>query len=117
MYQLQNWLTNKLKNKKTVFLILGAIFLLGISLRTYQHKNWLYFDDDQANDAIIVSKVVENHQDWPLLGPNMGNTTFRLGPIFYYFQIISAKIFGNNPNVLAYPDLFFSILTIPLFYY
>ncbi len=117
MHQLQNWLGDKLKNKKNVLLMLGTIVVLGSFLRIYKHHQWLYFDDDQANDAIVVSNVIENHQAWPLLGPNMGNTKFRLGPIFYYFQITSAKIFGNDPNVLAYPDLLFSILTIPLFYY
>jgi 4-amino-4-deoxy-L-arabinose transferase-like glycosyltransferase len=42
--------------------------------------------------------------------------SFHLGPIYYYFQIISAKIFGSSPDKLAYPDLFFAILSIPLFY-
>ncbi len=117
VYQLQNWLQKKLREKTTVALFLGLIIIAGVFLRTYQHKNWLYFDDDQANDAIVVSNVIEGHNTWPLLGPNMGNTKFHLGPIFYYFQITSAKVFGNNPNALAYPDLFFSLLAIPLFYY
>jgi 4-amino-4-deoxy-L-arabinose transferase-like glycosyltransferase len=42
---------------------------------------------------------------------------FHLGPVYYYFQIISAKIFGDQPDKLAYPDLLFSILSIPLLYF
>jgi len=52
----------------------------------------------------------------PLLGPKAGGTDFRLGPVFYYFQIASAKIFGSLPDKMAYPDLLFSILAIPLLY-
>ena len=94
-----------------------AIILVGTFLRTYQHKNWLYFDDDQANDATIVDNFIHGRIKLPELGPNMGNTQFCLGPMFYYFQIASAEFFGDYPDKLAYPDLFFSILTIPLLFY
>jgi len=116
--RLGNWLEIQLKNKKTFLLVFGAILLVGIFLRTYNHRQWLYFDDDQANDAIIVDNYIQGKTALPELGPNMGNTKFRLGPMFYYFQITSAKFFNSTyPDVLAYPDLLFSILTIPLFYY
>ncbi|HLM83899.1 MAG TPA: glycosyltransferase family 39 protein, partial [Candidatus Bathyarchaeia archaeon] len=36
---------------------------------------------------------------------------------FYYFQYISANLFGSvAPPVFAYPDLLFSILTVPLLF-
>lgn len=84
------------------------------------------FKSDQARDASIIFKVVEKKSPWPVQGPSLGddrkkvleqNDSFHVGPIHYYFQIISAKIFGDYPDKLAYPDLFFSILTIPLFYF
>jgi 4-amino-4-deoxy-L-arabinose transferase-like glycosyltransferase len=96
--------------------ILLAIILIGIFLRTYNFHDWLYFGEDQAHDATITGAAAEGEIAWPLLGADMGNTNFRLGPMYYYFQIMSAKIFGNTPDVLAYPDLLFSILAIPLFY-
>jgi len=37
--------------------------------------------------------------------------------MYYYFQIASGKLFGVAPNTMAYPDLFFNILAIPLLYY
>jgi hypothetical protein len=53
----------------------------------------------------------------PLLGPKAGGTYLRLGPIFYYFQYVSGLVFGmDSPEKAAYPDLFFSILTIPLLF-
>ena len=117
MSKLQTWLANKLKNKRNVIFLLAAIILVGTVLRAYNHHAWLYFDDDQANDAVVVSGALTGQTGWPELGPNMGNTQFRLGPMFYYFEIISARLFGNYPDKLAYPDLLFSILAIPLFYY
>lgn len=68
--------------------------------------------------------MITGKTPWPLLGPTVDGTDkgiavknlFHLGPIYYYFQIVSAKIFGDYPDKLAYPDLLFSILSIPLFY-
>jgi uncharacterized membrane protein len=65
----------------------------------------------------VVSSYIEGQSPLPLLGPKAGGTDFRVGPAFYYFQIASAKLFGDEPVVMAYPDLFFSILTIPLLYF
>ena len=103
-----------------LFLILAGTFL-----RTYRFHDWLLFGDDQIRDAYITNDVVTGKSPLPLAGPFMsfsGNgrhsekDSFHLGPIYYYFQIISAKFFGNYPDKLAYPDVFFSILLIPLFY-
>lgn len=97
--------------------ILFAIIAIGIFPRVYQFHDYLRFNADQGRDAILVSAVVENKTAWPLLGPKAGGTEFRLGPAFYYFEIISAKIFGNYPDIMAYPDLLTSILCIPLLFF
>jgi 4-amino-4-deoxy-L-arabinose transferase-like glycosyltransferase len=107
----------KIKNIPKFWWIFLAILVVGIFLRTWQHHDWLRFNADQGRDAQIVSGVVEGTAAWPLLGPKAGGTQFRLGPIFYYFQIGAAKIFGNAPNKMAYPDLLAGILTIPLFFF
>ncbi|NTW27252.1 MAG: phospholipid carrier-dependent glycosyltransferase, partial [Candidatus Moranbacteria bacterium] len=58
-----------------------------------------------------------------LLGPRAGATQvdsgfLRLGPAYYYFQYISGKIFNSTePQVFAYPDLFFSMGAIVLLYF
>src|SRR3989344_5909340 len=87
--------------------ILMAIILLGVFLRAYNFHDGLRFNADQARDATLASQVIDGGKAWPLLGPKAGGTNFRLGPIFYYFQIISGKVFGNLPDKFAYPDLFF----------
>lgn len=102
-----------------VLLSLVAIVAVGIFLRVHNFGDWLFFQGDQARDLSLVSRAVENGpQELPLLGPKAGGTYLRLGPIFYYFQYLSGKVFGlNEPWEAAYPDLLFSVLTIPLFYF
>lgn len=94
-----------------------AILAFGIFIRTYNFHDWLRMNADQARDASLVSSVVSGNSAWPELGPKAGGTNFRLGPAFYYFEIISAKIFGNYPDRMAYADLIFSILSIPLLFF
>ncbi len=107
-----------LKKKIQTQWILFVLIAVGIFLRTYHFQRLLVFASDQFRDLELVKSVVNGHNTWPLLGPDMtGGQGFRLGPIYYYFQIISAKIFGISSLSQAYPDLFFSILSIPLLYY
>lgn len=103
--------------KKYYILILAVIIILGIGLRIYEFSDLLIFKSDQARDALIVEQVNLNGlSSLPLTGPQIGGKDFRLGPIFYYFQIISGSIFGFSPESLAYPDLIFGILVIPLLF-
>jgi 4-amino-4-deoxy-L-arabinose transferase-like glycosyltransferase len=112
----KNDISGILKNK--YFWIMLAITLVGFFLRVYKHKELLFFEVDQARDWRIV-EIARQYGigELPLLGPGMNASSFRIGPIYHYIQYLSALIFGNTPWALAYPDLFFSILTIPLFYF
>jgi hypothetical protein len=105
-----------LTKKQKLFFLLGLIFLLGVFLRAYHFQEWLFFWSDQVRDADIAQEVVEGKTAWPLLGPVMHHTAFKLGAMYHYFQISAMKIFGTEPYVAAYPDLFFSILSIPLLF-
>ncbi|MEI6649830.1 MAG: glycosyltransferase family 39 protein [Candidatus Moraniibacteriota bacterium] len=106
------------KNERIIFLFaLILVVVTGVFLRTYHHHDWLRFQLDQARDATIISNAVRNGIDQlPLLGPQARGSGLKLGPIFYYFQYVAAKLFGDRPNVMAWPDLVFSILSLPLFY-
>lgn len=95
---------------------LALIISVGIFLRTYHFHDWLVFNPDQARDAAVVDNVLSGQTSWIILGPEAGNSHFQLGPWFYHMQVISAKIFGSAPDTMAYPDLLFSVLAIPLFY-
>jgi len=104
--------------KNWVYLVLTVIIVFAAGFRVWHFSDWLHFGMDQARDASLVKEAVQNGpSQLPLLGPRAGGTFVRLGPIFYYFQYISAKLSGStSPPVFAYPDLLFSILVIPLFF-
>jgi len=93
------------------------IIIVGIYLRTYHFHDWLYFYPDQARDVLVVKDFLGGKSPLPLMGFRAASTSFDLGAMYYYFQIASGKLFGVAPNTMAYPDLFFNILAIPLLYY
>ncbi|MEI8103434.1 MAG: glycosyltransferase family 39 protein [Candidatus Moraniibacteriota bacterium] len=129
MRQVENFFQNIRKlteQKRGRLFLLALILIVGVFLRSYNLHSWLDFGSDQVKDFTVVSSVVVDHTPWPLLGPDMSHSAahiagerkrFFVGPMFYYFEIISAKIFGSYPDAMAYPDLLFSILSLPLFYY
>jgi hypothetical protein len=95
-----------------------AVIVLAVVLRVWHFHDWLFFKMDQARDALLAQKALADGIGWlPLLGPKAGGTHVNVGPAFYYFQYLAAFLFQSaHPAVLAYPDLLFSILSIPLFY-
>lgn len=105
--------------KNWKYIILIAIVAFAFSIRAYHFSDWLHFEMDQARDAELVVKALdEGPGTLPLLGPRAAGTFLRLGPVFYYFQYLAAKIFHSaDPAVLAYPDFLFSILAVGLFYF
>lgn len=104
------------KNPKYIWILL-AIVLVGTFFRTYQFRDWLYFYPDQARDLVLARDVVDGQSSWPVLGAIAASSPFKLGPMYYYFQIIVGEIFGVRPDTMAYPDLFFGVLSIPLLFY
>jgi 4-amino-4-deoxy-L-arabinose transferase-like glycosyltransferase len=106
----------KIKAHWKFWLVFAATILFAIFLRTYDHSDLLRFGKDQARDAAIIRDIIAERQPLPLIGPRAYGTEFKMGPIFYYFQYASARIFGTEPDKMAYPDLLFSILTIPVLY-
>lgn len=101
------------------YIVLAIITVLAASIRLYYFSDWLLFSMDQARDAFLASDAFQQGPaQLPLLGPRAAGTYLRLGPVFYYFQYFSAMIFGSNePEIFAYPDVFFAILSVPLFYF
>lgn len=106
--------------KKNWHLIaLTIVMFVALGVRAWNIEDTLYFRMDQARDAKLIQAAFEGGLgELPLLGPRAAGSYLRLGPAFYYFQFLSAKMFNSvEPYALAFPDLLFSILTIPLFYY
>ena len=123
---MSNLLVEKLKkiSHNPIFWIFLCILAGAIFVRTYQFDTWLYFKMDQSRDAFLVSNSVRDGLgSLPLLGPRVGavhleHGLLRVGPIFYYFQYVAGILFhSTEAYVFAYPDLFFSILTIPLLFF
>ncbi len=112
-----------LSKKSTIMAVLFVIVVIGSCLRTYHFHDWLFFGSDQVTDAERVGAVVRGEAPWPLLGPDMSHSgaggreaRFHLGPMYYWFEIASGKLFGDYPDKYAYPDLLFSIFSIPLLF-
>ena len=99
-------------------IVFSLVILFAIFLRVYNFSDWLFFKMDQARDAFLIKQALELGPGWlPLLGPKAGGTDLNVGPAFYYFQYLAAVLFQSaHPAVLAFPDLLFGILSIPLFY-
>lgn len=104
------------KNKLYIALII-LVFIIGIFLRVYNFADWLHFELDQSRDAKIIDLAMEEGiGNLPLLGPKAAGTFLRLGPIFYYFNYLSALIFGDTPAGMAAIIAIFGILAMPIFY-
>jgi 4-amino-4-deoxy-L-arabinose transferase-like glycosyltransferase len=112
--KISDWLKKNWEYPALILLVAAAA-----AVRLYHFSDWLYFAMDQARDAMLVHDAFDKGiSQLPLLGPRAAGTFLRLGPAFYYFQYLAAKIFNStDPAVLAYPDLLFSILSIPLFFF
>ena len=107
---------NHLKKYGFIYLIV-LIFVAGAFLRAYHFSDWLHFELDQSRDAKVIDLAVDyGIGNLPLLGPKAAGSFLWLGPIFYYFEYLGAKIFGGTPAAMASFNLIFSILAIPLFY-
>ncbi len=107
---------SKIDWKLSLFILVIA---LGVFLRVWHFSDWLFFKLDQARDSFLVLQAYEKGIGYlPLLGARAGGTSLLLGPAYYYFQYLSLALTHNiHPAVFAFPDLFFSILAIPLFYF
>lgn len=110
-------LLKKLQERKWECILLFVIITLGIFLRTYNFHDWLRFSPDEARDATYINNALLGKARLPALGPQAGNTMFYLGPLYYQAEYATALIFGSAPDKLAYLDLFFSVLAIPLLFF
>lgn len=116
--------------KKWHIYVIAVIMIIAFFVRGYRFEDFLLFRFDQVRDISYVQAVQEEGLgELRLLGPNAGvrvalggeerneRDFFRLGPVYYYFQTLSAFIFREvSPRVMAYPDFIFSLLAIPLFF-
>ncbi len=109
--------------------ILVSITLVAFVIKSWDFKDQLIFELDQARDIRLIKNAYENGPgELPLLGPRAAGTFLRLGPAAYNIQYLSAVVVGKTSNIfedigrlepwtVALPDLVLLTLSIPLFYY
>ena len=106
-------------NMKNKLFIAALVVLTVVAawFRLYRHHDFLHFELDQARDTMVISDAVKNGiGELPLLGPRAAGTLLRLGPLFYYFLYLFARLFGEYPDKTALFDAVLSIATVPLLY-
>lgn len=107
----------KIKQNKLLIAGFLIVLIVAVFLRLFHYGDFLRFGKDQARDAFIVQEITNGNQPLPLLGPKAGGTDFKMGPLFYYAQYASAKLFGFSPVTIAIPDLFISLCTPLLLFF
>lgn len=106
-------------NKNPHFYILGLIFLLALIIRIwFTSGNNIYFQFDQARDAVISTSIIENH-DLKIQGPSASGTNDSVfHGVLYYYLIAPIYYFGGgSPQILAYALALFSSLSVIVTYY
>lgn len=108
----------KLSRKKIIVsVLLFLIILFAAGLRLYHFSDLLHYKLDQSRDNILVSEALKNGPaSLPLMGPRADGTQLRVGPIYYYFEYVSALIFGDTPQGHAYFVAILSIASVFIFY-
>src|SRR4030042_3582939 len=93
--------------KNWAYVILALIVVLATAIRIYHLQTWLHFQADQARDAMVVRRAIQNGiSSLPLLGPRAGGTLLRLGPAFFFFEIFSPKKTRSFQHLVTlYPGL------------
>jgi len=106
----------KLKDQKILFLGLAVVVFLAAFLRFYRLSEYMTFLGDEGRDAIIIKKMLVNH-DLPFIGPPTSVGNIYLGPLYYYMIAIPMAIFWLNPVAAAGVDATIGVLTVLLIYY
>lgn len=96
---------------------LVLILTFGAFLRLYHFSDWLHFELDQSRDArVIDDATLGGPGELTLLGMKASGSSLRLGPGFYYLEYVSALLFGDTPQGMAFFVPLLSIASIGLFY-
>jgi len=107
------------KERKTILLLLAAVFFAFLISYLSMKDNSIAFWFDQSRDAHLASKIIEDH-DLKILGPSASGTNDAVyhGVLYYYF-LAPLYYFGHgNPMVPAMVLSFLGCLgIIPLYYF
>ena len=114
----RQWHTRQVERQLGIALILLAI-AIGFVTRILAVFQYVTFDigpdPDQIRDAFVVMDFWKGN--FPTLGPSAygaGLGGFHVPPLYYYL-FFPFTVFGKTPAAQAFPNAFFSFLSIPLF--
>jgi 4-amino-4-deoxy-L-arabinose transferase-like glycosyltransferase len=102
-------------NKYIPYILLGLILLVASYYRLYQIRDHQVFLGDQGRDALVVKRMIVDH-NFTLLGPTASVGGFFLGPIYYYMMALPLAISNLDPVGPAVMVALFSIATTFLCY-
>lgn len=105
----------KLKDQKSLFVVLVLILILASFLRFYRLDEYMTFLGDEGRDAIIVKDII-TFKNFPLIGPPTSVGNIYLGPLYYYMMAAS-MVFTLSPVAAAGMDALIGVLTVYLIYY
>ncbi len=106
----------KLKDQKSLFILLIGILVLATFLRFYRLSEYMTFLGDEGRDAIVIKNMLVEH-DFPLIGPPTSVGNIYLGPLYYYMMAVPMTILWLNPVAAAGMNAFLGVLTVVLIYY
>ncbi len=106
----------KLKDEKTLFMLLVITVVLATFLRFFKLENYMTFLGDEGRDAIVVKNIL-TYKHFPLVGPPTSIGNIYLGPLYYYMMAIPMAIFWLNPVAAAGMNALIGVLTVVLIYY
>jgi len=99
--------------KTTLFFFI--ILCVASFLRLYRFETHLEFLDDQGRDALIMKRILIDH-DLTLLGPGTSVGKMYLGPLYYYVMVPFLAMTYPEPTGPAYAIAVMGILTVVLVY-
>src|SRR3989344_1394407 len=106
----------KIKDQKSLFILLVGILLLAAFLRFYRLPEYMTFLGDEGRDAIVIKNMLVNHH-FPLIWPPTSVGNIYLGPLYYYMMAVSMVVFWLNPVAAAGMNAAIGILTVAFIYY
>lgn len=97
-------------------IIVAAIVLVGLLLRSLNFRDNIIFAYDQARDAQRIMDMVYNHK-LKLVGPETDIPGVFNGVLFYLILLPAYAVSGFDPNAASFLLVLLNLCVIPLLYY
>lgn len=103
------------KNRFEIIFIV-CLILIAAFFRLYRIDEYMTFLGDEGRDAIVIKKILVNH-DFPLLGAPTSVGNMYNGPLYYYMMAASMAVWWMNPVAAAAMVALIGVGAVGLVYY